>query len=78
VERRYGSVLGVVLRRRGGVTMRDPKRINKICDLLREVWSKYPDWRLGQLLFNATQQYDIFFVEDEKMIEALKKIQGGD
>lgn len=58
--------------------MKDPNRIDIICDLLKEVWKQYSDWRLGQLLFNATQQYDIFFVEDEKMIEALKKIQGGD
>lgn len=53
--------------------MRDPNRIDVICDLLKEVWKQYPDWRLGQLIFNMTQQHDVFFIEDEKMIEALKK-----
>ena len=45
--------------------MRDPNRIDEICDLLKEVWKQYPDWRLGQLLFNITGQYDMFYVEDD-------------
>jgi hypothetical protein len=30
--------------------MRDIERIDRICGLLAEVWKKYPDNRLGQLL----------------------------
>jgi uncharacterized protein YihD (DUF1040 family) len=52
--------------------MRDPNRIDEICDLLREVWKKYPDWRLGQLIFNLTGSYDCFYVEDDVLEEALK------
>lgn len=32
--------------------MRDPKRIDRICKLLKENWKKVPDQRLGQFLMN--------------------------
>ena len=32
--------------------MRDPERIDRICDLIKEQWKKMPDQRLGQLLLN--------------------------
>jgi len=32
--------------------MRDKKRIKRILKLLEELWKKYPDQRLGQLLEN--------------------------
>lgn len=51
--------------------MRDPNRINRICELLSEVWKQYPDWRLGQLLFNLTGRYDMFYVEDDTIEEEL-------
>ena len=52
--------------------MRDPNRIDVICDLLKEVWKQYPDWRLGQLLFNITGQYDMFHVEDDTIENMLR------
>ena len=52
--------------------MRDPNRIDVICDLLRDVWKQHPDWRLGQLIFNLTGRYDCFYVEDDVLEEALK------
>lgn len=52
--------------------MRDPNRINRICELLSEVWKQYPDWRLGQLLFNLTGRYDMFYVEDDTIEEELR------
>ena len=47
--------------------MRDPERIDKICDQIRDLWNLYPDLRLGQLLscfifHNA----DIFNQEDSE------------
>lgn len=51
--------------------MRDPNRIDEICELLREVWKQYPDWRLGQLIFNLTNEYDCFYVEDSDLKTAL-------
>ncbi len=32
--------------------MRDPKRIKRICRLLEEVWSHFPQQRLGQLFLS--------------------------
>jgi hypothetical protein len=55
--------------------MRDPKRIPKILDLLKDLWNLYPDQRFLQLLSNdlLTQaDGDIFFIEDtqiEKWLE---------
>lgn len=54
--------------------MRDPKRIDRICDELRYVWKNVPDWRLGQLIANLTRMTSVsdpFFVEDDKMEEAI-------
>jgi len=32
--------------------MRDPNRINEICELLVDKWKRFPDQRLGQFLEN--------------------------
>ena len=52
--------------------MRDPSRIDIICDALKDYWHKVPDWRLGQLIVNAIRplpQYpDAFFVEDDVLL----------
>lgn len=57
---------------------RDPKRIPEMCDLLSQIWKKYPDMRLGQLVFNVCRPdrdtSKIFFIEDDKMEEILKGI----
>ena len=56
--------------------MRDPNRID---GMLREIgwhWKRCPDLRLGQLLVNAAQMAgrsaDIFYVEDNDMIEYIR------
>lgn len=52
--------------------MRDPSRIDVICDALKDYWHRVPEWRLGQLIVNAirpTPQYpDAFFVEDDVLL----------
>lgn len=58
--------------------MRDPERITKILYLLAELWKDVPDWRLGQIISNAVCLYedrDIFYVEDEELIEKLKLLR---
>lgn len=54
--------------------MRDPNRIQKFCNRLAKAWSMVPDWRFGQLIFNAISELgkDPFYVEDDKMIEYLE------
>lgn len=56
--------------------MRDPNRIHEMLAVLEKVWSKLPDWRLGQLISNAARAFgyeDPFFMEDEKLLECLKE-----
>jgi uncharacterized protein YihD (DUF1040 family) len=55
--------------------MRDPNRIDRICELLKKEWHKYPDLRLMQLLINAAKTRDepkLFHMEDEEIEEKLK------
>jgi hypothetical protein len=62
--------------------MRDPARIDRICDLLKELWKKNPDLRLGQLLegmsiFPATMMNGMgmmvpFFQEDDETETRIK------
>lgn len=63
--------------------MRDPERIDKIIGLLRILWKRYPDMRLGQLLENyifghhlermrdGLQWGCLFHVEDEIVVAKL-------
>ena len=60
--------------------MRDPKRIDEFCEELKKMWQQVPDWRFGQLIVNALgeiqakEKCDVFFVEDDKMLEDLKEV----
>jgi len=55
--------------------MRDPKRIKKVLETIERVWIKVPDFRLGQLIVNATKQNDPFYVEDDILIKQLEQIE---
>lgn len=54
--------------------MRDPKRIPKILDELKGIWSSFPDLRLGQLIINVFDDplYDLYYVEDEEFIKIVR------
>lgn len=53
--------------------MRDPARIDRIIGLLRMVWERNPDQRLGQLYANLTGHHrDPFHVEDDEVESALE------
>ncbi len=59
--------------------MRDPKRIKKILAEIEKYWTKYPDLRLGQMMSNFWSEFentesDIFFLEDDKLLKVLKKL----
>lgn len=61
--------------------MRNPDRIDRMTELLRQTWHKYPDMRLGQLVTNAPyfdaegnntgHSIPAFLVEDGRMEEGL-------
>ena len=54
--------------------MRNPKRIDPILELIKEIWYRYPDLRLTQLIMNALKiAGDPYYIEDDKLVEALKK-----
>lgn len=65
--------------------MRDPKRINKILEQIKEIWKANSDWRLGQLVINVMSsdsvsglpmrptENEIFNFEDDELINALDK-----
>ena len=59
--------------------MRDPKRIEEVTNLLKEVWLQYPDLRFWQLLSaipmsKFTKANDLFYVEDDVTANALKSM----
>lgn len=47
--------------------MRDPERIDRVCDKLKELWKFYPDQRLTQLYYNfvVLGRSDYFNQEDD-------------
>lgn len=53
--------------------MRDPKRIDKMILMLKEIWFMNPALRMGQLMDNlsdyaeAQDKIAIFYLEDDKM-----------
>jgi hypothetical protein len=55
--------------------MRDKRRISLITEVIEEIWKEKPDLRFGQLIYNLYKQYfgdvDMFYVEDDDLIEAL-------
>lgn len=52
--------------------MRDPKRIEKILQLIRCYWLAHPDLRLGQLVVNCCLPgADVFYVEDNVLEKTL-------
>lgn len=55
--------------------MRDPKRIDEFCDMLKEYWHEVPDWRFGQLIANVYRFANIqdgFYIEDGQMKEIFR------
>lgn len=54
--------------------MRDPKRIEPLLALIKEIWEKAPDLRLLQLLLNVAGSDDTaYHLEDHDLIDKLKR-----
>jgi len=56
--------------------MRNPERIETVIESLKEAWKTVPDWRLGQLIVNisrAAGYSDPFFMEDDRLLEMIRK-----
>lgn len=57
--------------------MRDPDRIPKMLEEIKELWSHLPDLRLGQLIINALTTgdhmiCDPFYVEDDPLVRCIR------
>ena len=52
--------------------MRSIDRIPNILARLNKIWEKYPHLRLGQLLLNCFSDPLLYYIEDDKLIEALE------
>lgn len=53
---------------------RDPQRIAKVLNTIRDVWFEFPDLRLGQLLINSTPDgRDLYYIEADEMIKNLRE-----
>ena len=56
--------------------MRDPNRIYPFLNTLAQGWLQKPDLRFGQLieiLKNYSGRHDLFYVEDEDMLQIIKE-----
>lgn len=53
--------------------MRDINRIEPLLARLQEVWKRYPDLRLSQLILNVEKDPKIYYMEDEELIELLEQ-----
>jgi hypothetical protein len=58
--------------------MRDPGRIDGVLAVVRDVWNRYPDLRLGQLLVNAVQPpepgSELYSIEDAPLVRKLETL----
>lgn len=57
--------------------MRNVDRIPEVLNQFEKTWKLFPDWRFMQLINNIQRAYghDMFYVEDDKLIELLKEIE---
>ena len=53
--------------------MRDPDRIVDVMAALLVAWQDVPDMRLGQLLVNITGKSDLFYVEDDVLLDEIQE-----
>ena len=70
--------------------MRNPNRIDPILKLLKDIWHKYPNLRLCQIISNAADLWgsgprcpeclgnDLYYMEDDQIQGGLRKHLGGE
>jgi len=51
--------------------MRDPERIPKVLKQIEDLWKRFPDLRLGQLIVNILDGPALYYLEDEDVIKNL-------
>ena len=60
------------------MTPRDPQRIDRMVELLREAWHLFPDERLTQLVINATDTHHdcgpVYYMDDVELERRLQNV----
>jgi len=59
--------------------MRDPNRISGIIGRLERLWRERPDYRLGQLILNASGEdapSRLYYLEDTELLDLLERLYG--
>lgn len=59
--------------------MRKVTRIPAILEQIEQIWEKYPDLRLGQLIVNVISDSNptsLYYIEDEDLISKLQDYYG--
>ena len=54
--------------------MRDINRIEPFLNKLEELWKLNPDIRFGQMVCNLSRGWDLFNIEDDKMLEIINQL----
>ena len=55
--------------------MRDPPRIGVTLQRIADIWNRYPDLRLAQLLLNVPGTAgEIYNMEDDKLLQEIEAI----
>jgi hypothetical protein len=52
--------------------MRDPQRIPLVLEEVRKYWERFPDLRLGQLLWVLARQ-DPFYIEEDELVRRIEE-----
>jgi hypothetical protein len=55
--------------------MRDPDRIPTVLEQLERIWTRHPDWRLGQLVSNIASwaDQDVWNLEEEALVREVDR-----
>ena len=53
--------------------IRDHKYMDSFFQSLIEIWEEFPEMRFGQLIGNVVQDPASYYIEDDKLVETLKK-----
>lgn len=54
--------------------MRDKNRIKPFLEELGKLWSRVPDWRFGQLIYNLTRGKSLFNIEEDELLDIIKDL----
>ena len=56
-------------------SMRNPERIDKVINQIRDIWKCVPDLRLGQLILNVIPPHtELYYIEDDVLLKLIKDL----